>query len=125
MDEELLHYGVKGMKWGIRRTPAQLGYKPRSTRKKAKAKEDTSKQTAKKLASGIDKGKNFVKNNWKTAAKAIAIGVAGGLGAQAFADISGAFDSPTLHTSVAEMTNEYAKAKSSVPHYRVVEVRHY
>lgn len=23
--EELTHYGVKGMKWGIRRTPAQLG----------------------------------------------------------------------------------------------------
>ena len=24
---ELYHYGVKGMKWGIRRTPAQLGHK--------------------------------------------------------------------------------------------------
>lgn len=26
MDNELYHYGVKGMKWGIRRTPAQLGH---------------------------------------------------------------------------------------------------
>lgn len=26
--QELWHYGVKGMKWGIRRTPAQLGHKP-------------------------------------------------------------------------------------------------
>lgn len=25
---ELVHYGVKGMRWGIRRTPEQLGHKP-------------------------------------------------------------------------------------------------
>lgn len=25
MSNELYHYGVKGMKWGVRRTPAQLG----------------------------------------------------------------------------------------------------
>lgn len=34
MDEELYHYGVKGMKWGIRRSPAQLGYKTGTKKKK-------------------------------------------------------------------------------------------
>ena len=30
----LTHYGVKGMKWGVRRTPAQLGHRSSSNRKK-------------------------------------------------------------------------------------------
>ena len=30
----LTHYGVKGMKWGVRRTPAQLGHRTSSRRKK-------------------------------------------------------------------------------------------
>lgn len=35
MDEdELYHYGVKGQKWGVRRTKAQLGYKTTSSKKK-------------------------------------------------------------------------------------------
>lgn len=28
----LFHYGIKGMKWGVRRTPEQLGHKRRSQR---------------------------------------------------------------------------------------------
>lgn len=29
MNEYLMHYGIKGMKWGVRRTPAQLGHRSR------------------------------------------------------------------------------------------------
>lgn len=32
-EKELQHYGVIGMKWGVRRTPAQLGHAPKSERK--------------------------------------------------------------------------------------------
>ena len=45
---ELYHYGVKGMKWGVRRTPAQLGNKTSSTKKK---KTGVIAKTAKKISS--------------------------------------------------------------------------
>ena len=60
-NDELMHYGVPGMKWGVRRTPAQLGRKKTSSSKslfgkkkskakaKAKAKSESSKkETAQK-----------------------------------------------------------------------------
>lgn len=34
--EDMLHFGIKGMKWGIRRTPEELGHKiPHSTKRAA------------------------------------------------------------------------------------------
>ena len=58
-NNELMHYGVPGMKWGVIRTPAQLGRKKTSSSKslfekkkpkpKAKAKSESSKkETAQK-----------------------------------------------------------------------------
>ena len=52
-NDELMHYGVPGMKWGVRRTPAQLGRKKASSskslfgKKKSKAKSKTKSKSSK------------------------------------------------------------------------------
>lgn len=39
---ELFHYGVKGMKWGIRRTPKELGHKKQKSKEDAKSGDEKS-----------------------------------------------------------------------------------
>ena len=53
---ELQHHGVKGMKWGVRRTPEQLGYK-RS--KEADALNKAFGKLAKAKSEMMDTSKNF------------------------------------------------------------------
>lgn len=64
LDNELYHYGVLGMKWGVRRTPAQLGYKSTSI-KSAMARRSNEK---------VDKGFNNWKENAQKRDKAIDLG---------------------------------------------------
>lgn len=47
----LMHHGVKGMKWGVRRTPEQLGYRQSSSTPSGKAALGKSTNVAKRFAS--------------------------------------------------------------------------
>ena len=46
---ELYHHGIKGMRWGIRRTKAQLGYKVSSSRKKIRSINDDANERIKQI----------------------------------------------------------------------------
>lgn len=48
---ELYHYGIKGMKWGVRRTPEQLGHKTSTSEKKTNIVSLIKKKKASKTSS--------------------------------------------------------------------------
>lgn len=53
---ELTHHGIKGMKWGVRRTPAQLGHKTAGKKKKSSV-GDSVREGAKRVAASFKKMK--------------------------------------------------------------------
>lgn len=53
----LMHHGIKGMKWGVRRTPEQLGYR-RSSRSRGSLQETVQKATTPTIKRG--KGKENI-----------------------------------------------------------------
>jgi len=79
MDNELTHYGVLGMKWGIRRTPAQLGHLTKKDNKwikknAAKITEKARKKSSKELmkyANELMKDPNAVNKSGKLSAATI------------------------------------------------------
>ena len=64
-NNSLTHYGIKGMKWGVRRTPAQLGHKISSKLRRNKKSsdepkaEETKKAPAAKKTSTTKKAKDM------------------------------------------------------------------
>lgn len=83
--EELTHFGVKGMKWGIRRkrNNPSTGKSRNSSGKseeELKAKAERSAARKEKVSSAISAGKEFMKRNGPTIAAAVASTAAAALG---------------------------------------------
>lgn len=79
MDNELTHYGILGMKWGVRRTPAQLGHLTKKDNKwikknAAKITEKARKKSSKELmkyTNELMKDPNAVNKSGKLSAATI------------------------------------------------------
>lgn len=69
MSDELYHYGVKGMKWGIRRKRAQSS----SNNSRSPHKKITSDDAKRFVKNGAEKTKAFLKTNGPTIAKTAGI----------------------------------------------------
>lgn len=55
---ELMHHGIKGMRWGVRRTPAQLGHKTSGKKKKSTSTEKPKELTTAEKKANVLKSKS-------------------------------------------------------------------
>lgn len=62
-NDELYHHGVRGQKWGIRRTAAQLGHKVKSALPGGKKKGEDTKGSPKEFATSAKRGESYVKSS--------------------------------------------------------------
>lgn len=57
-NKELYHFGIKGMRWGVRRTPEQLGRRSTSSKEDNRSSEEIKKKMDKLFTQSIKTGKD-------------------------------------------------------------------
>ena len=109
-NDELMHYGIKGMKWGVRRSPKQLGYKSTGVRS----------ALARKSNEKIDKSFKNWNENTKKRNDAIDLGKKANASKIAYEKNK---SNKTLKTEYKQSNKDYKKALKTNTTYRKGVVR--